>query len=393
MLFITWDGPQTSYMEGLFMPIFSQIRKTENIEFHVLQFTWAGKEKVAHVRKVADSMGIQYQAVPICRKPIALLGSIFTLFKGIRIIRDYIKNHGIDIVMPRSTMPAIMMNRLKSQNIKILFDADGLPLEERVDFSGLSTSGQQYKWLKKEETKLLTKANGVITRSHKAVDIHIKNIGEQYRSKFAVVFNGRDVTQFQPDENHREQTRKELNFEAEETIFVYCGSLGPQYGWKEMIAVFEKFHAENPTSKFLILSGNAEFTLDKIPAAISDSVIVKSIPFHEVPKYLNCADIAFAIRKPTFSMQGVAPIKLGEYLLMGLPTIASKGIGDTDDILSKLPQCFLFDHADAEAVDKAVRFSLESNDVASKNEIRDVTINYFSLEKSAESYRAAFRKL
>ncbi len=24
LLFITWDGPQTSYMEGLFMPIFNE---------------------------------------------------------------------------------------------------------------------------------------------------------------------------------------------------------------------------------------------------------------------------------------------------------------------------------------------------------------------------------
>ena len=33
-------------------------------------------------------------------------------------------------------------------------------------------------------------------------------------------------------------------------------------------------------------------------------------------------------------MQAVAPIKLGEYLLCGLPVVATAGIGDTDAISS-----------------------------------------------------------
>ncbi len=109
-----------------------------------------------------------------------------------------------------------------------------------------------------------------------------------------------------------------------------------------MLAIFKRYQEKKATAKFLIFSGNPEFVTAKIPDAMRNNIVVKSVPFVEVPQYLAAADIAFAIRKPTFSMQGVAPIKLGEYLLMGLPTIASAGIGDTETLLEGVPGTFLF---------------------------------------------------
>lgn len=392
ILFITWDGPQTSYMEGLFMPIFSEIKKTVQCDFHVLQFTWAGEEKIQQIKAAAHTLGIHYTAAPVYRKPIASVGSLLSVFKGIATIRKYIKQHKIDIVMPRSTMPAVMVNRLSIKNVKIVFDADGFPLEERVDFSGLSKESKQYLWLKKEETKLLERADTVITRSQKAIEIHLHTIGETYRDKFSVVYNGRDVTFFQPDFTTKAKKRDALGFHNEDKVFVYCGSLGPQYGWEEMMAVFSRYHSENERAKFLILTGNVAFAEERIPAALQKDVTVLSVPFADVPEYLNVADVAFAIRKPTFSMQGVAPIKLGEYLLMGLPTIASAGIGDTEAIFEHLDDCFLFHHQHENEIDNVIAFLREKTAV-NPNAIRSIGLNYFSLEQSALSYIKALERL
>ncbi|KGO89381.1 glycosyltransferase [Flavobacterium suncheonense] len=391
ILFITWDGPQTSYMEGLFLPIFNAIKKTDAIDFHVIQFTWADQSKTDSIRKIADSFGIHYAAYKIQRKPIALLGSLFTLFQGKSFLQQYIDQHKIDVVMPRSTMPAVMVNRLRLKNTKIIFDADGLPLEERVDFSGLSKASKQYQWLKKEETRLLIKADGVLTRSQKAIAIHLKTIGNQFHDKFTVVFNGRNPEFFQPYASQKTAVRKMLGIPEDDFVFVYCGSLGPQYGWEEMLTIFKSYHTIKSTARFLIVSGNPEFVKDKIPEELQNSIIVKSVPFAEVPKFLSAADVAFAIRKPTFSMQGVAPIKLGEYLLMGLPTIASAGIGDTETLLENVPGTFLFEHNDAQAIEKAVTFvaNLKYDPLL----LREAGEKYFSLKKSAESYRKAFQKL
>lgn len=393
ILFITWDGPQTSYMEGLFLPIFNEINKhTVNFNFHVLQFTWSDAAKIQQIQKAANDLGIHYTAAPIHRKPVAVLGSLWSVFKGVSTIRKYIRKHEIDIVMPRSTMPAVMVNRLKTEKVKVLFDADGLPLEERIDFSGLSKTSKQYLWLKKEETKLLKYANGVITRSQKAIDIHLKTIGENYRNKFSVVFNGRNVNFFQPALFEKSKKREVLGFADEDVVFVYCGSLGPQYGWEEMMAIFSQYHAKKNNSKLLILTGNTEFANERIPEPLKNNIKVLSVPFEEVPDYLNVADVAFAIRKPTFSMQGVAPIKLGEYLLMGLPTIASAGIGDTEVVFESLSECFLYQHRDENAIAKAVAF-LSRMETIDKAKIRSVGLHYFSLENSALSYIKALEKL
>lgn len=378
-------------MEGLFLPIFNEIKKADSIDFHVVQFTWADEKKTKSIREIADSFGIHYSTYTIRRKPIAILGSMLTLIKGKSFLQRYIDKHCINIVMPRSTMPAVMVNRLKLKNCKILFDADGLPLEERVDFSGLSKTSKQYQWLKKEEIKLLRSADGVLTRSQKAIEVHLKNIGNQFRNKFTVVFNGRNPEFFQPNIAQKAIVRKKLGIPEDNFVFVYCGSLGPQYGWEEMISIFKQCYKRNQKTNFLILSGNPEFATTRIPESLQNNIIIKNVPFAVVPNFLAAADIAFAIRKPTFSMQGVAPIKLGEYLLMGLPTIASAGIGDSEALLEGVSGTFLFHHNDTQAVEKAVTFAANLKDDAAL--IRETGKKYFSLEKSAESYQTAFQKL
>jgi len=75
ILFITWDGPQTSYMEGLFMPIFHEVSKKRDIEFHVLQFTWGDKARTEITQEVAEKLNINYKAKPILRKPNVSIGS------------------------------------------------------------------------------------------------------------------------------------------------------------------------------------------------------------------------------------------------------------------------------------------------------------------------------
>ena len=423
LLFITWDGPQTSYMEGLFMPIFQEIAKQGAYQFHVVQFTWAEDKKIAHTQAAADKMGITYAAWPVLRKPNVSIGSLLTVLTSAGKIKKYIRENNIHIVMPRSTFPAMIANQInfpfashaffpfrglrgasffpfrglrggkvpfRGFRGKLIFDADGLPIEERIDFSGLKKESFQYKLMKSAETKMLKSADAVITRSQKAIDIHIANIGESYRSKFSVVFNGRDKNVFDYQPPLREQVRQELGLK-DELLFVYAGSLGPQYCLNEMLEIL-KAYAEKREAKFLILTGNTEFAEQNIPSELKTHVILKSVPSEKVSFYLNGGDLAFGLRKPTFSMQGVAPIKLGEYLLCGLPVIASKGIGDTEKILENFEECYLYDHSIGllPQIDQIKNF-VEKAIFANRNKIAQKAQHYFSLEAAAESYLNAIK--
>ena len=390
LLFITWDGPQTSYMEGLFMPIFSEIQKQNpQWKFHVIQFTWGDSERIAVTQKIAVELGVEYQAFPISRKPIPAIGSFISLWGGASKIKKYIEAHQIHVLMPRSTFPAYMVNQLKNFQGKIIFDADGLPIEERVDFAGLKKGSAMYSFLKNIETNMLRKADAVITRSQKAIDIHIEQLGEAFRPSFSVVFNGRDAEKFSVNEEWREAARKELGVQ-DEILFVYAGSLGPQYCMKEMLEIFRI----SERAKFLILTGNPEFAEKHIPEDLRERIKVKKVPSDEVPYWLNAGDIAFGLRQPTYSMQGVAPIKLGEYLLCGIPVIASKGIGDSEEILINFEESYLYDHKSGIKDNlKEIKKFLENAKFADRNKIRGKALTYFSLEAAAESYMQSLKKL
>ncbi|MBH2024457.1 MAG: glycosyltransferase [Flavobacteriales bacterium] len=392
ILFITWDGPQTSYMEGLFMPIFHEMTKRGDLAFHVMQFTWADQQKTAEVKKIAEGFGIRYTAVPILKKPVASLGSMITLFTSSGKIKKYIKEHHIEIVMPRSTFPAFMVSKIRNRNFKIIFDADGLPIEERVDFAGLRKESRQYRWMKSIETRMLKTAHHVISRSQKATDIHLQTVGKDFRSKFSVVLNGRNTEQFRYDQDKRTAVREQLGI-GNALLFVYAGSLGPQYCFQEMLEIFEKYATTHP-AHFLILTGNTEFTESRIPPDLHSKITLEKVPVSEVPDYLNAADFAFALRQPSFSMDGVAPIKLGEYLLCGLPVLASKGIGDSEAILENFQGCLLYDHSRgmAEQLPEILTFA-ENAISADRRSISETAQAYFSLESAATSYLNAFRTL
>lgn len=386
LLFITWDGPQVHYMEGLFFPIFNEIQIRYPIDFHILQFTWNNREGIQRTQQKANDLGFTYHTEKVYRKPHPMIGSLATIPRGRSVIKDYIQTKNIDTLMPRSTMPAMMVNSITSglQDVSVVFDADGLPIEERVDFRGLKRGGLQYNVLKGQESKIIKEADSVLTRSEKAIEIHQKNVPESEKDKFHVVKNGRDIDQFKPNNIRRKQVRDRLDVTKDETLFVYCGSLGPQYGVEEMLGIFDQVQSHTGNAKLLILTGNPEYLDGKIPKTHKDTITIDSVPFNRVPEYLNAADIAFAIRKPLYSMQGVAPIKLGEYLLMGLPTIASKGIGDTEKLLEEAPNCFLFTH-DENSVEKAADWVVNLENV-DRNDIREFGVEHFSLEQSAISY-------
>ena len=66
LLFITWDGPQTSYLTGLFLPILDGLARS-GYSPHILQFTWGADEKIADTKKICFSRGIPYRAVRVRR--------------------------------------------------------------------------------------------------------------------------------------------------------------------------------------------------------------------------------------------------------------------------------------------------------------------------------------
>jgi glycosyltransferase involved in cell wall biosynthesis len=390
ILFVTWDGPQTNYLSSLFLPIFKGLVEM-GFSVSVLQFTWDNQEKIQNNADICTKLGINYNPVKVLRKPSAALGSLITAWYGKKHIADMVKQYNIDIVMPRSTLPALAsMLAAKKSEFKLLLDADGLPLDERVDFTGSNPTSIVHRIMRDIEQQAVVRADAVITRSSIASNIlrHRAGAGVSV-DKYFEVSNGRSKEAFKPlGDVNRNAIRKILNIADTAPVIVYAGSLGPQYCMQQMFSFYNKVKVMLPDTKLLILS--SEFTAFKNIAKADESVIYKALNPSEIPKYLSACDVGLAIREPSFSMQGVAPIKLGEYLMSGLPVIATEGIGDTK-MISDNAGFLLQKNSELQLKKAAEWFTHCFKEIPDENYIANIGVKYFSLENTVEQYAEAIR--
>jgi glycosyltransferase involved in cell wall biosynthesis len=381
VLFITWDNPKSNYLETLFFPIFKNLKTKHNIGFHVIQFGDKNKIETDRIATLSKDLGINYLKVSHF---FHSKFSIFSLFKGYFIIRKFIVYHKIDTVISRSTMPSLiiiwLLNWLNKNKIKIVFDADGFPLEERVDFKLAKINSFRYQYLKSVEKKMIHSSERVLVRTSRAISIHSSS-NKEFSKKFYKVVNGVNVNVFKFDPIQRIQVRKELGILENDLLYVFSGSLGPQYGWEEMLEVI-RISQIHRHSKLLILT---RYDFDQFQFPPSIPVIFRNPDFSEIPAYLSAADIAFNFRKGEESIKGVMPIKLGEYLSCGLPIITNSGIGDIDEILSNYDFCYFSNTSDS----KKLLEWINSLPYFDRNQIRKVAVDNFSLTKATESYLKA----
>ncbi|MBL7863235.1 MAG: glycosyltransferase [Cyclobacteriaceae bacterium] len=392
ILFIAWDGPYVSYLDGLFLPIFARLKR-EGFEFSILHFTWAEASQVKNIQASCQKAGIRYQHHPIMTWPHSSIGKLLAMIMGPITIRKMVKRHSIDALMPRAMIPSRMVLAAlrKLTGMKIILDADGLQIEERVDFAGLKRESMRFKFLKDIEQRIMYKADVILTRSHAAAEFLTQQYGEQLKAKMFKVVNGRDEKVFSRSSLSDQQAlRVTLNIPDDAFVSVYCGSLGPQYGVDEMIWLHRRIQQRNPQAWWLVITGNPGYLANRqLPA----NVIIRRVRSDEVPKYLSIANLAFALRKNSDSMKGVAPVKLGEYLLMGLPVIASSAIGDTGKLLEGNPSCMLMNDLSEPALEGALSWLERLDPSAVAVEARRCGEEHFGLSVAVNSYLLALRTL
>lgn len=393
ILFVTWDGPQVSYLEGLFLPIF-QALKAEGIYFHVLQFTWGDTASIDSRRVACENAGCGYEVVKVIRKPIAL-GSLMSAIMGGKHILRAIKQQKIDVVMPRSTLPALSsFLALRGRNERLVFDADGLPLDEKVEFSGISNTGLIHRILRDIEAQAVRRADAVLTRSPKASEILLARAGAGVNAdKFINFNNGRDSEFFSfKSDLHSRKIKSDLGISEDMKLVIYVGSIGGKYLLHEMLKLF--FHIKNLDQNvhFLILTADVEKAVQEISKGhfSSNSITVMSVSSASINKYIAAADLGLALIKPSYSMQAVSVLKIGEYLLSGVPVICTAGIGNSSQTCSKAG--FVIGDLDDSSLKLAARWFFDDvipNKVKYRDVSRSAGLLYYSSELTVAAYKKA----
>lgn len=385
VLFVTWDGPQVSYLQGLFLPIFQRLGE-RGYRFHVLQFTWGDAAQLRRNASACHHSGVPYRAVRIWRAPRGI-GQFATALRGSRRIESAIRKWQIDIAMPRNLMPALAFLTMRSPaDIKVVFDADGFGADERVDFAGLSPNSYHYRILRDIESQMIRKADRVLVRTERAIDILQARAGYlKGDKKFYIVSNGRDPNLFPINDFHDAGSDFTLS---------YCGSLGSQYCPEDMLDISESLYQRLPNMRFNIFSGSKERALEVLKSRNLENaqwISVSTLPPHEVGRSLSKSDLGMALRRQMFSTQGVAPIKVGEYLLAGVPIVGTPEAGSNEWLVKK--GVFYPWKEDIEGLYTWITQHILPNRNQLRRVCRDIGMEKFTVSKSVEQYLLALDSL
>lgn len=118
-----------------------------------------------------------------------------------------------------------------------------------------------------------------------------------------------------------------------------------------------------------------------------DSFTVKRSAPADVAGYLAAADAGIAFRTPSFAMQAVAPVKVAEYLLCGLPVVGTAAIGDTR---AAVDAGVFLNGSGGDAADWIMDRVLTTREDM-RSIARRVGVDYYSLEQAVDNYDAALR--
>lgn len=278
-------------------------------------------------------------------------------------------------------MPALAVLAMGSRSgLKLVFDADGFAVDERVDFGGLSSESATYLILRAVETHTVRVADRVLVRTPRAIEI-LADRAKTDRAKFHVVGNGRDPTPFLGGWPQRTDNEFRL---------CYAGSLGAQYCPDQMIELAQCLRTHIPNLVFRIFTGdetNLDIALDQSGVSDRSWIEVSRLPPEEMPAALMQCDLALALRQPAFSTQGVAPIKIGEYVLAGLPVIGTEGVGPVEPLIEAGVMLPLKD--DVSQVWPWVRDNVIPHQIALRKRAQELGLAHFSLKASVDSYLPA----
>jgi len=150
---------------------------------------------------------------------------------------------------------------------------------------------------------------------------------------------GADLERFQPREKDPELFKK---MGIDGPVLVYSGQLEVASYAEQAVDIFAEVIKEKPTAKLLILGGGRK--LDSIKKRAEEKQVFNRVLFtdyilgSDVPRYLSLADVALAPFELNDVTRAKSPLKIAEYLAMGLPVVASD-VGETRKMILGAGSC------------------------------------------------------
>lgn len=243
----------------------------------------------------------------------------------------------------------------KKQGAKLIYDSHELYLE-RNRFEPYDRVG---KWMRKKvEAYLIRRSDHVITVN----DSLARMLADTYQVKRpTVVMNTPSLERVSPPSDFQ-SLRRALGIQDDQAILLYSGSITFNRGLENLIESLVYL-----PQCFLVLMGYSHDSYENKLRAIAREKGVASrlaffgpVPTDEVTLYASSADVGVApIENVCLSYYYCSPNKLFEYLLAGLPVIASD-FPEMRQIIDEYGVGSTFNPSDAEDIARAAMEILEA---------------------------------
>lgn len=262
--------------------------------------------------------------------------TLYDICKGIIVGSRLIRRRNLNVVHARSYVAALMAWWLtRRTGAKFVFDMRGFWADERVEGGLWHRKSLLYRVAKRCEVRLLRAADAIITLTRSAkTEIERFPILGHRPPLITVIPTCVDLTRFKGRPKSA-RLLQALNIEGR-FVLMYSGALGTWYMLDEMVRFYRTLARLVPEAHFVILTAEDGERIRRsveMQGLLPTEVSVRLVPYGEMPEWLSLADAAVLFRRPAYSLKGVFPTKLGEFLACGVPVVLNAGIGDSDEIV------------------------------------------------------------
>jgi glycosyltransferase involved in cell wall biosynthesis len=321
------------------------------------------------------------------------IGIFYGIFISIKRGIDFI--HAQTYVGAAIAFPIALLLRKK-----IIYDANGLLTEEYADIGVLKRESVFFKVANYLEKMFILRADGVIFISGRMSEKIIRGDYIPHKKRnwnFEVIPSHVDMGRFKFSGSKDTKLEEKYNLKGK-FVLIYIGSLGTWYMLSEMLDFFKVAKQNIPNAIFLILSHTEKNAIReevyKKGIREQDVIITEALP-DEIPGYLSVADAGIFFIKPVFSKEACSPVKLGEYLALGLPVVINSKIGVTEELIKSTNTGVVvtkFEDAEYKRAILELKNLIET-DKKLKDKCFKTAQKHFSIEAALEKYSHLYESI